>query len=95
MILSISSLEVGYSLCQTAAVPIQTIVTDFKIPLSVGLAHGLVLGIWPFGGIFGAMINSYLVRRWKKSNPYLTQTYFLLYRRRQYSIDCLNANHQL
>lgn len=66
MILAISSLEVGYSLCQTAAVPIAIIVAEFKIPLGVGLAHGLLLGIWPIGGIFGAMINSYLVRNWKK-----------------------------
>jgi hypothetical protein len=34
--------------------------------MGVGLAHGLLLGIFPFGGIFGAMINSYLVRIWKK-----------------------------
>jgi hypothetical protein len=66
MILAISSLEVGYSLCQTAAVPIHIIVTEFNIPLGIGLAHGLLLGIWPIGGIFGAIINSYLVRRWKK-----------------------------
>lgn len=66
MILAISSLDVGYSLCQTAAVPIAVIVKDFNIPLGLGLAHGLLLGIFPFGGIFGAMINSYLVRIWKK-----------------------------
>ncbi len=66
MTLAISSLEVGYSLCQTAAVPIAIIVAEFNIPLGLGLAHGLLLGIWPIGGIFGAIINSYLVRRWKK-----------------------------
>jgi len=66
MVLAISFVQIGFSMCQPAAVPIEILIKDFHINMDAGLAHGILLGLVPFGGIFGAMMNSFLVRKWKK-----------------------------
>lgn len=66
IILSISSLSVGYSLAQVAVVPNQVMITAYKIPLSQDLTHAFLMGIWPLGGIFGLLLCFNLVKVFKK-----------------------------
>jgi len=42
------------------------LIDDFHITLSKGFTHGILLGVWPIGGIFGAIINTFVVRYWTK-----------------------------
>lgn len=66
LVLSISSIEFGYALCEISTVPIGTLTETFHISLSQGTANGILVGIMPIGGLFGSLLNSVLVRFFSK-----------------------------
>lgn len=57
LILAISSFEFGYALCEISTVPITKLMKYYHIHMDPGAANGLLVGIMPFGGIFGCILN--------------------------------------
>ena len=84
LILSISSFEFGYALCEISTVPIKDLKTYYDIHLDSGAANGLLVGIMPFGGIFGCLMNPLFVF-------FFTRKYLTLYcRNAHFAVACLN-----
>jgi predicted MFS family arabinose efflux permease len=60
-VISMCAIMFGYGLTEISTIPIQTLVDKYHIPMAPSLAQGLLIGIMPFGGIFGAILFKYLL----------------------------------
>ena len=60
-IISISAIMFGYGLTEISTIPITTLVEEYHITFSPSLAQGLLIGLMPFGGIFGAILYKYIL----------------------------------
>ena len=66
LVLSISSIEFGYALCEISTIPISEIKAVYGISLSDGVANGLLVGIMPIGGLLGSILNGFFLKCFTK-----------------------------
>lgn len=84
LILAISSFEFGYALCEISTVPITNLMKYYDIHMDPGAANGLLVGIMPFGGIFGCIINRLFLYLFSRK-------YSIIYRRNaHFAVASLN-----
>ena len=56
LIASLSTIMYGYSLKEITSIPSDTIATNYEVHMNVNLLQGLLIGIMPFGALFGSLI---------------------------------------
>jgi len=56
-VISLSAVMFGYGLAEISTIPIQVLVENYGIDFLPSVAQGLLIGIMPAGGIFGAALN--------------------------------------
>jgi len=60
-IISMCAIMFGYGLTEISTIDIDTLTSEYHIHFSSSAAQGLLIGIMPFGGIFGAIFNKFLL----------------------------------
>lgn len=56
----------GYSLKEITSVPIDILVTEFSITMSPSSAQSILIGILPFGSVFGAILTKPLIKKFRR-----------------------------
>ncbi len=58
----ISGVMFGYGLTEISTIPIKVLTKEYHITIKSSLAQAILIGIMPFGGIFGALSFNLLLR---------------------------------
>jgi hypothetical protein len=62
----ITGIIFGYRLTQLSTIPIDTLITEYKITFPKYYAQGVLIALMPFGGIFGAAYFQHLLKIFKR-----------------------------
>ena len=76
--ISMCALMFGYGLTQISTIPIEKLVEQYDIRFSPSLAQGLLIGIMPFGGIFGAFFFKYFLQFFSRRNAIFFVSIFMI-----------------
>jgi hypothetical protein len=64
-VICITGIIFGYGLTQLSTIPIGILITEYNITFPK-YAQGVLIGLMPFGGIFGAASFQYLLKIFKR-----------------------------
>jgi hypothetical protein len=64
-VICITGIIFGYGLTQLSTIPIGILITEYNITFPK-YAQGVLIGLMPFGGIFGAAYFQYLLKVFKR-----------------------------
>jgi hypothetical protein len=68
----------GYGLAEISTIPIEKLVFIYDIRFSSSVAQGLLIGIMPFGGIFGAILNKFVLQHLRRRTSIFCISVFLV-----------------
>jgi MFS family permease len=66
LIISLSAINYGISLKEITSVPIAELVKHYSIPIDKFAAQSILIGILPFGAIFGVLVTKALITRYRR-----------------------------
>lgn len=66
LVISLSALMYGYSMKEITSVPIEEIAKHYNFSMNHMILQGLLIGIMPFGAIFGSIVAFFLNTRVKR-----------------------------
>lgn len=65
-VISMSAIMFGFGLTEISTIPIKVLTKEYHITFSKSVAQGLLIGIMPFGGIFGAILFTPLLQHLRR-----------------------------
>ncbi len=64
--MSLSAINYGISLKEITAIPAAELVIHYSIPIDKFSAQSILIGVLPFGAIFGVLITKALISRYRR-----------------------------
>lgn len=64
--MSLSAISYGISLKEITAVPMSELVINYSIPIDKFSAQSILIGVLPFGAVFGVLITRVLLTRYRR-----------------------------
>lgn len=65
-VVSLSAVMFGYGLTEISTIPIHILIEKYDIPIKPSVAQALLIGIMPFGGIFGAILFTFVLEHLRR-----------------------------
>lgn len=66
LVICISGVMFGYGLTEISTIPIKILTKEYHITIRSSLAQAILIGIMPFGGIFGALSFNLLLKWFRR-----------------------------
>jgi MFS family permease len=66
LIISLSAINYGISLKEITAIPMADLVVHYSIPINKFSAQSILIGVLPFGAIFGVLVTKPLISRYRR-----------------------------
>ena len=79
IIISLSAMIFGYGLTEISTISLSVLVAEYHIEFNPQLAQGLLIGIMPLGGVFGALLNKPMMKYVSRKKSTFLLTVFLCF----------------
>lgn len=66
IVVSLSAMMFGYGLTEISTISMTILIDKYDIRIKPSLAQGLLIGIMPFGGIFGAILFKFVLEHLRR-----------------------------
>jgi hypothetical protein len=66
LIISLSAIMYGYGLKSITSIPIARIALEYGIGFDLFMAQGILIGIMPFGAMFGSLFTKLLIKNYRR-----------------------------